>query len=1324
MDEIKKKIEQARLAQKVGVSPTIKVRVAQPPEGTPTDDPGQASNTENPDVPEEDPPQIDPSEAEVETPSATDPAPSNQPDPAKEEEKLENLEIKPDHPDEPGALANSDKDNELDKEGQDVKRTDEEKTAILAAVKEGEILNKDLIIEALPWPSISDGPTRTPSGLSIDILPKLESDASLESLSEFLLGFAPDDLVASLPEIPISSVYEFDLWGLKLNSDKYRHGTSVLEEANYKSMVVELDRIYTAREPANLMGFISSKRSVALVRDDTVITLDQDSITMSQYDLQVVENYLYQSEALMNEIALLMGANLVAPHASGYPYAYTSAPVVPAANLDTPQQIRLMIGRARLDAEPSSVFRHTRILKPTTDTYKQTRLGQLLRPDSVVSVHHNSCPIIGDTIFNDGAVIPPWTVWNRNMAMDLVVPLLAGGSACACDSMLDTVSPLRAYILPNVSARLKGYLSSEFFFAHSIRAPPPGWIALHTIDVIPAPPAGLVRVGILPQLEDEEEPESAHLETSKCKPRAVTDQGLYVAPNLDYTSEFPSQPTTEQPQAQMPWWTGAHKRRIPRRVSQSTSTQQAAPSTGAAPEAVVPRQGRFGPAMKALPKASRQRFGNHSIEGDGMVKPAGKMLGADVQQNVVQWMDANMHNADEYVRWTDDNMSLNMSCRMFVTEPGHEARVHIPNDGFRVWTAVGDRQVRAIMTQGNSIGRCDLLPLAEYRSTPTSWDNKKLGSRIAGTVGIDDLIGRSICGLIDYALDRFDNSAMYTKIVCLALTRLLVTEHDARTGQPANLQFAPLDDSFVVRWWAADNIQVILKADIEDRAIIVPVEEWDPVSVNCLLHASKRGCLYATEGGDHDGTMPALNRYSWFPIRVRAYYNTQRNRPPLEDFTYDDMLTMAHRLADERNEMDMFVQGFTRACALMSQVRIAVERPAGSVHPDYEWYTCTAEFGYSLDLYTVTDYNILYRMALDQPIREEAAKYWEEAVAITRLAVDDVLRVATGIGAILSLGVGLIFANFNLTGRALAMYTERGGASGQNTLRTTCDILFLPRKTSEPADIYKLAATEIANVSQIVISPKAFLQRTWCSGFRDMRERTRNHHWGRDWNRRIPYIIDPFVAAWMLEGWPSALGVMQSNITIDVTKEVTRTGVSAGWYAARGDHLYTDISTQGDSHPYMLIAYGPLVINALCQNGRLARPNIRWDAYIASRSGVPEPRRANNWINLGDDDYIAAINTFKPGRLISYDWETQEVAAPILLENQFDNSLWPVITKQPDVPLRRCGISTTEHEPILTKVYGAATGEDLLAILGKRVGSNTGGGSAGAAESGDKASEN
>lgn len=852
-------------------------------------------------------------------------------------------------------------------------------------------------------------------------------------------------------------------------------------------------------------------------------------------------------------------------------------------------------------------------------------------------VHFDACPVFGKSRLRDGLVVPGWARERAGRVVDVLAGSIPVPSACLCHEWVLRHSTQRGEIVLSPVAVSRGIKASEAYFVHTVLSAADavtGACPVHWERGVERTPSVFSKLG------KRQHPRSC----TRMKRRHVGVQVALGKPGINPTcSKFSKIRISELPAGGPPPYPGGS-------LSNLTIDNSHATSGGMKGRKRVRSKGKA-IATGSKPTAPRlAHFGDHSIVGNGCAEMNRSLASSSSQQNILSWL-ANRISTSLGDNIVEDvvNGSMGVVTHLIPNAPYTQANEWVAQGDFTLWH-VDVANVNLSVIGGHRLGRTDDTLLAGFLSDKTNYNTRALAASLAAAIRVDLTVAQIMANYVTLSPDIMDNTAMYAKGWLLMFLREIIDRHP---GDPLGHVWLDGND-FYVRSFADADLGMNFEADVTARRFVYLAADLQDSMINCLRHLSRSQRVF---NAIPDRANPVAARILWFAVPTAVYYRVAQGAlPAIADFTAEEMRATLVHIARSRGEMQQLALGFVKALALVCTREHA--RPAAPA-VNY-WFTCTLEPFSHFRWQAPSDSNPIYRWLNAMKSDEVEMVPRDEIRVLEQGTAATLLQYAIAAGALLSLGVSLALNSQNLNGNFLNGVAN-SGLLPMAQVQTFGQSLFRPQPTSGIPAIFAIACAEITHVSSIVFQPMAFRQGGWACAMTQMAGVTNHNWWGGIWDFRVPYLIEPFAASWMLERWPYVFGIFESNVALEVRSDCILSGGMAGWYASKGCGAYKAIAVGGGkTQPWVYENYGLAVINAICQEARrLVPPAIQVQRWARGHeAGVVGPPNAPGDLINAVVDYNAALHTLKPGVLRSYDWATDNCLSPLVVRLSWAAAEW------------------------------------------------------------------
>lgn len=364
--------------------------------------------------------------------------------------------------------------------------------------------------------------------------------------------------------------------------------------------------------------------------------------------------------------------------------------------------------------------------------------------------------------------------------------------------------------------------------------------------------------------------------------------------------------------------------------------------------------------------------------------------------------------------------------------------------------------------------------------------------------------------------------------------------------------------------------------------------------------------------------------------------------PQHANVTVADMRLFLFKLAGLFNRYEDFVHGFVRASALttgkVQRIRADGQRTSFLINSMAEIKGTTMPASHGDNFY--------WRLLRAQNPLPQAECYKSEHNMLQRATGQLFGHLMAVTGACVSLSFSHVFQMTNMTGRILT------NAFRQNEFNKASSLIQQMTQSSAAEQmprICRCAAAYLPQISSISINPQAFQMVAW-SGYGLAYAATHPlHSWFRTCPNWIWYGVQPPTFFFLGFKLDSNWGYTHPGVKGHFFSETVAYGFERHklWMANLGTGNYKALATS--DQPYLYEQYAAMAINTMCQETR--RPIARRVLWVSIPrietgesfvSGVPAEWDGFSW------SFNDTILIFPAGRILSYDWTTDTVMAPVL----------------------------------------------------------------------------
>nr|QHA33713.1 putative capsid protein [Murri virus] len=671
-------------------------------------------------------------------------------------------------------------------------------------------------------------------------------------------------------------------------------------------------------------------------------------------------------------------------------------------------------------------------------------------------------------------------------------------------------------------------------------------------------------------------------------------------------------------------------------------------------------------------------YGDHSISGDGGSEPNTQLAGDSTVQNYLSWIETRVGYDRSHLVEAADFSTLGVQTTVVVNDTLRAQRSRNFADSFTMWQPAGAPVVTVSARYGNKIDVMTPTLLAGYMQDKVNFNTRLLAGAIQAHVGIPPTPAQHTAAAISLSVVRMDNTAMYGKGWALAMMRAVIERQAAITGayQPI---WNPAGATYIHRHWINnDDIGNQLVSDIYANRFIVLARDFTPGQLNCLQHLARGGQALVVQ----NRTNPTVNSVNWFSISIVVLFNAETAIPPIVDFAADEMRSMLVKLAETRRESQYLAMGFTKMLPLFAVK--GMENEGGTTY-----YSCTLEVYGTFHWPRPCDSNAIWRWLNVEPPLNLTGVHVSEIAVLTSKGMSQLVDYGVIAGAMLTSGVSLAFHASNINGRYLNAAANAALVPQAQILATAAQYFKSNAHRTVPF-IFRVAIGEIMQVTNVAFNHYAFAQDCWCADFTALVNVTMDNYWARDWDIRIPYLLDEFANSWTFINWPYQYGCFQRDVHINLKQDVVISGDMAGWYAAQGCQEYKKISVIGGAcNPWEYINYSLAVFNGLSQEFALPQPfpsrQQKWGRGFVGVAVGPQVIEGPIWRVT---DYIPEINTYRPGSVLSYDWSTDQTISWVIPRIGFELRIWNILQAGMNQAAIATGLLVDTTEQIVGGIIG------------------------------------
>lgn len=502
---------------------------------------------------------------------------------------------------------------------------------------------------------------------------------------------------------------------------------------------------------------------------------------------------------------------------------------------------------------------------------------------------------------------------------------------------------------------------------------------------------------------------------------------------------------------------------------------------------------------------------------------------------------------------------------------------------------------------------------------------------------------KNLTASIESRLEYYDNSLMYAKL----WHYVLLHDFFAAIGNaPAAVAFAAGNAPVWIQIDGANQPGLNDIPDAISRGDIILVEgidvQEDATDLQLIYWLTQPASRFDGAAGQ---TTPHACYIQWPSIAITVLARRAAPAAPAAAvLTPAGIISFINKLATRRAEWDSSLKGLYAAMDIFG---------ARLIGANNAWRPLRADLSvHNPVLPRVTDYNFMLRLLRIYPACDSSLK--DETSAFTACQNTYRLRIVALYAAVLGVASTTLLYDLNVPTAQLSHW-QTGNAALSPLFNQVMDETLnfpTPGTPGQEAVFFQQVHAAFTLWLGATVASDLYHEDTWAGDFGSSPNAA--HSYGAFPAAITPNQINPLSILEWLEILPFEWGFVAARPTLDIRAEIEFPPVAAqvGWYARGGSILYQE-RTIGD-FPLKIIAYGAQVVNAVCQGLRLAaqpavnRTVVPWRPFHTGPAAMPF-WQAPAAIPVGQLVWIAAIHSFRPCSIMSFDYETNTVMAPALI---------------------------------------------------------------------------
>lgn len=405
------------------------------------------------------------------------------------------------------------------------------------------------------------------------------------------------------------------------------------------------------------------------------------------------------------------------------------------------------------------------------------------------------------------------------------------------------------------------------------------------------------------------------------------------------------------------------------------------------------------------------------------------------------------------------------------------------------------------------------------------------------------------------------------------------------------------------------------------------------IHINVLRMASRGPTAF--EG---DNVAQMIHSYFRMPqINFAIYDIAPPVAVPLATPTAEQIWAAAFHIAQLLHAEADLVRGWVRAQAVVNGKHYEDDQQRGP------FYMATLELE-NLSMPRPVGRNFLWDFFCDRfELLDVLVGVEVEYNTLSTLTMADSRCPGALLAGLITISVSTYFTYFNIGGRELNHWAAMTDAPVTRFLSAA-----LVTRSHNVPPVFQCMVSNLTACTGFILSPSCFRTRAFSAGFVG-RMLEADDGWAQTWGRRIPYLIRVISVAWVLSAWHTVWGISGPYPGIHIASELFSTLPDGMRLICMhlGDDSYHKMAQS--STPFVYLFYGLHFMNIFRQTARvndLAR--IRFITITRAQSGALA--YGNQLVD--DDDlqplYDDASFSIIEGTLLSYDWATGQILAPVL----------------------------------------------------------------------------
>lgn len=561
---------------------------------------------------------------------------------------------------------------------------------------------------------------------------------------------------------------------------------------------------------------------------------------------------------------------------------------------------------------------------------------------------------------------------------------------------------------------------------------------------------------------------------------------------------------------------------------------------------------------------------------------------------------------------------------------------------------------------------------AYYKSGTTNLDCRSLGNDIAVMLEVDKRLGERLAPLMTSNTMRSDFKGVFT----IAFMQMFMANDFEVLDEPYEL--ADLTPNLVEIFdYKPSNLNSIDQVHDKFAALIGSgrlaidgrlLSETDLVALQLLCNGLS--CMRARPNSRWQHT---ASIFQCEKMQFTVLNNGPREIPAIRPVSSAAIHSLIKKMAAMWKIPGCELRGFKRAATLINgQVR----RNLGKDN-NCRFVTASLEMQ-SVTLPGIYSHNILWTMmdwdahdTHNAPWRFDAAALYNGSIAMNNIA-----------GALcafqISVSISTFMHKFSITGNVLnAVRAAHIGA--RNLPGFLHDLVTRAGQAEVPW--WTFMRTTLIQIFGVHISAETFADEDFCESLAFLGDRPDpNDFYAGIWGETVPYLVEPYCTAILLENWPDAWSTIAPPVKMNVKNECQfiHGGMGRGVFTHLGDGGFKEQAEQA-SFWFFNRPYGIQVLNAMKQEFEVLREiPVYLMQFVRKGDKVEQEQRVGPLIFECDP----VFGTVLVGQFVTYNWLMNRWYGVIIPFDDFPQSV-PDRLRNGEVICRHAGINRPQAE------YGA-----------------------------------